>query len=51
MSYPVALPPLESRRDILPMDAQFLTEKVKYYYWRQQLFRQVEARSHPHMKI
>ncbi|MEG4500370.1 hypothetical protein Q7V75_24720 [Microcoleus sp. F10B5] len=45
MSYPAPLPPLESRRESLPRHSQFLTEKVEYYYWRQQLFRQIEARS------
>ncbi len=33
MSYPVALQPLESRRESLPRDSLFLTEKVEYYYW------------------
>ncbi|MEG4056983.1 hypothetical protein QUA57_15930 [Microcoleus sp. Pol7_B2] len=51
MSYPAAMPPFESRRESLPRDSQFLTENLKYYYWRQQLFRQIEARSPAIMKI
>lgn len=29
----------------------FMTEEAKYYYWRQQLFRRIEARSPETMKI
>ncbi|MEG4067857.1 hypothetical protein QUA42_10940 [Microcoleus sp. Pol11C2] len=52
ISYPVAVSPLESSlREHPDTPSQSLTEQVIYYYWRQQLFRQIEARSPANMKI